>query len=68
MKCEDYLDYILYQEQRIAHILELSKLRESIGVWDKELGDAMLYSGVKLHQELWLDELLQDSGSLTPGV
>ncbi|WP_175320783.1 hypothetical protein [Paenibacillus sp. HGF5] len=48
--------------------MELSKLRESIGVWDKELGDAMLYSGVKLHQELWLDELLQDSGSLTPGV
>lgn len=47
---------------------ELSKLRESIEVWNKELVDAMLYSGVKLHQELWLDELLQDAGSLTPGV
>ncbi|WP_010276138.1 TIGR02679 domain-containing protein [Paenibacillus senegalensis] len=39
---------------------EKARLQEYRGLWDMELVDAMLASGMKLHQELWLDELLRD--------
>lgn len=40
---------------------EKAKLRSCRAVWDEQLADAMLAYNVKLHQELWLDELLQDA-------
>ncbi|MBD2848500.1 DUF2399 domain-containing protein [Paenibacillus sp. IB182496] len=39
---------------------ECARLRASEAVWDVELVEAMLERRVKLHQELWSDELVQD--------
>lgn len=39
---------------------ERSRLKEYQYEWDEALADTLGEKGVKLHQELWVDELIQD--------
>jgi hypothetical protein len=39
---------------------ERSKLRNTEYTWDRDLGRVMADKGFKLHQELWVDELVGD--------
>lgn len=59
--CMDRELYCKYADRGIRMTdEELARLREICYEWASELTETMISKGVKLHQELWIDELSED--------
>lgn len=59
--CMDKEIYLRYSGKGITITeVERDRLKESITDWNKSLIDSIMQKGVKLHQELWVEEIVQN--------